>query len=68
MQLTLKAARIKKGWSLDRLADASGINKSTISRLERGETQPLHDTVQQLERALGLKAGELKFDAVEARA
>ena len=66
MQLTLRAARDKKGWTLDELADASGINKSTISRLERSETQPLHDTVKALEDALDLKRGTLAFRQREA--
>lgn len=61
MQLSLKDARDRKEWSLDRLAAESGVNKSTISRLERGETKPLHDTVTVLEDALGLKHGTLKF-------
>lgn len=59
--LTLKAAREKKGWTLEQVAEASGVHKSTVSRLERGETQPQHDTVNALEAALGLKRGTLVF-------
>ena len=61
MQLTLKEARDLKGWSLDRLAEESGFNKSTLSRLERGETEPLLSTAQKLEDVFGLKRGTLKF-------
>ncbi len=68
MQLTLRAAREKKDWTLDELSDASGINKSTISRLERSETQPRHDTVNVLEDALGLKRGTLIFRQRESAA
>lgn len=64
MQLSLKAARDRKGWSLDDLAARSGVNKSTISRLERGITAPFHETATALETALGLKRGTLKFEAV----
>lgn len=66
MQLHLKAARDRKGWTLDALADKSGVNKSTISRLERGETVPMHGTVTALESALGLKHGTLVFGQREA--
>jgi transcriptional regulator with XRE-family HTH domain len=64
MQQTLKDAREEKEWTLETLAAKSGVNKSTISRLERGETLPMHDTVKNLERALGLKRGTLVFEAV----
>lgn len=64
MQLTLKGAREKKEWTLDQLAERSGVNKSTISRLERGETKPLYDTVTALEEALDLKRGTLIFEAL----
>jgi transcriptional regulator with XRE-family HTH domain len=62
MQIHLKAARDRKGWTLEQLSDASGINKSTISRLERNETQPLLSTVNALEDALELKRGTLTFE------
>lgn len=64
MQLTLKDAREKKDWTLDQLAERSGVNKSTISRLERGETKPLYGTVTALEEALELKRGTLTFEAM----
>lgn len=59
--MQLKKAREKKKWTITQLADASGVNKSTVSRLERGETRPMEDTAAQLEHALGLERGTLKF-------
>lgn len=59
--MQLKTAREAKGWTLERLAAESGVHKSTISRLERGETLPMHGTAHSLERALGLKRGALEF-------
>lgn len=53
--MTLKAARRKRGWTLEQLAEASGVHLSTCSRLERGETQPMHGTAQALEAALKCK-------------
>ena len=36
----LAALRAERGWSLDQLAQRSGIPRTTLSRLERGETSP----------------------------
>jgi len=62
--MQLKAAREKRGWTLEQLADKCGVNKSTISRIERGDTSPMHETVTALENALGLKRGTSEFEAV----
>lgn len=61
MQVTLRAARDKKGWSVDRLAAESRVHKATIYRLESGENLPTYGTVTALETALGLKRGSLTF-------
>ncbi|MDR3536824.1 MAG: XRE family transcriptional regulator [Acetobacteraceae bacterium] len=36
----LASLRTERGWSLDTLADRSGVSRTTLSRLERGETSP----------------------------
>lgn len=36
----LAALRAERGWSLDQMAERSGISRTTLSRLERGETSP----------------------------
>ncbi|HVZ07046.1 helix-turn-helix domain-containing protein [Rhodopila sp.] len=36
----LAALRQQAGWSLDMLAERSGISRATLSRIERGETSP----------------------------
>jgi transcriptional regulator with XRE-family HTH domain len=36
----LSALRAERGWSLDQLAQHSGVPRTTLSRLERGETSP----------------------------
>jgi transcriptional regulator with XRE-family HTH domain len=36
----LAELRVERGWSLDELARQSGISRSTLSRLERGEISP----------------------------
>lgn len=61
MQLTLKEARERKGWSLAEVEAKTGLNKSTISRIERGLVRPSHDTVLALQDAFKLRAGALVF-------
>ncbi len=66
MQLTLKQARERKGWTLAEASTATGLDKSTLSRLERGQHRPSYDTVQAIERGFGLKPGALVFPVAEA--
>lgn len=49
----LKTARERRGWTQEQLAEASGVDKGTISRLEAAViTDPLTSTVDKLETAL----------------
>lgn len=60
--LTLKQARDDKGWTQERLSEASGVPQAHISRLEQGITSnPKNNTVRELEQALGLRRGTLVF-------
>ena len=45
--------RNQKGVSQRQLADATGINQSEISRIERGVGNPTEDTLARIGRALG---------------
>lgn len=49
----LAALRAEQGWSLDALADRSGISRATLSRLERGETSPTASLLGRLCTAYG---------------
>jgi transcriptional regulator with XRE-family HTH domain len=49
----LAALRAERGWSLDMLADRSGISRTTLSRLERGETSPTASLLGRLCTAYG---------------
>jgi transcriptional regulator with XRE-family HTH domain len=68
MQLTLRRARERRRLTIAQLADMSGVHKSTVSRIERGETKPLHETAVALEAALDVKRGTLRFDQPDADA
>lgn len=65
--VTLRDARRRRKWDQVDLAKASGIDQSTISRLELRRTKRAHkDTVDALEKALGLKPGMLDIPRIEA--
>ncbi len=60
--VTLREAREQRGWDQKALSRLSGVDQSTISRLESGATlNPSHETVKKLEGALGLAPGRLTF-------
>ena len=56
----LKTAREAKGYSLDELAEKTGINTSTIYRIEHGKSKPHGITLRALAKALGVKMEELR--------
>lgn len=53
----LKKRKAELGWTLDEIAEKSGISRRTVSRLFSGNPNypsPTWNTVQAIERALGL--------------
>jgi transcriptional regulator with XRE-family HTH domain len=60
--MTLRRARTQRHWTQEQLAEASGVQQSAISKLERGEvSDPQKSTADALEDALGLQRGTLTF-------
>jgi transcriptional regulator with XRE-family HTH domain len=56
----LRAVRLMKGWGIKALADAIGVQESTIWRLESGATKnPSEKTRQGLQCVLGVSASKL---------
>lgn len=68
--ITLQTARERAGMRTQtELAERSGVDISTISRLEAGiNTNPSFATVRKLEAALRLKRGTLAFGPMEPEA
>lgn len=59
---TLRAARNRRKWTQDVLAEKSGVDQTTISNLECGRTtRPSFDTVLKLAKALGIASHRLVF-------
>ena len=54
----LKRLRTERGWSQQKLADASGVNKATINQVEQGKRSPSIQTLESLARAMGTEVGD----------
>jgi transcriptional regulator with XRE-family HTH domain len=63
----LGALRTERGWSLDALAERTGIGRATLSRLERGELSPTASMLGRLCTAFGWTLSRLMAEA-ETRA
>ncbi|MFJ5779173.1 helix-turn-helix domain-containing protein [Streptomyces sp. NPDC093094] len=61
----LSALRAEHGWSLDELAERSGISRSTLSRAERAETSPTASLLNRLCAVYGRTMSQL-LSEVEA--
>jgi transcriptional regulator with XRE-family HTH domain len=55
----LRAERQGRGWSMDRLAAASGVSRAMISKIERGQSSPTAVLLGRLSAALELSVSEL---------
>jgi transcriptional regulator with XRE-family HTH domain len=64
----LAELRAQRGWSLDDLADRSGVSRSTLSRLERGEVSPTASLLGRLCTAYGWTMSRLLADVESAPA
>lgn len=54
----LKRLRTERGWSQQKLADVSGVNKATINQVEQGKRSPSIQTLENLARAMGAEVGD----------
>ncbi|HSM94212.1 MAG TPA: helix-turn-helix domain-containing protein [Anaeromyxobacteraceae bacterium] len=50
----LRRLRVRRGLSLDRLADASGVSRAMLSQVELGRSTPTVNLVSRIARALGV--------------
>lgn len=64
----LKALRDARGWSLDALAERSGVSRSNISLIERGQSSPSAMVLDKLATALGVAVASLFDDAAPGAA
>lgn len=55
----LKSARQARGWTLEAFAEASGVSRAMISKIERGEVSPTAVTLGRLAAGLGVSLASL---------
>jgi len=55
----VKRLRSERGWSLEALANASGVSRSMLSQIEREEANPTLAVTLRIARAFSLNLGEL---------
>lgn len=55
----VKTLRTERGWSLDALAQASGVSRSMLSQIERDRANPTLAVTFRIARAFGMSLGEL---------
>ena len=54
----LKRLRNERGWSQQRLADESSVNKATINQVEQGKRSPTIETLEKLADALDVEVAD----------
>ena len=59
----LAALRAERGWSLEALAERTGISRATLSRIERAELSPTANMLGQLSAAYGWTLSRLIAEA-----
>lgn len=59
MKILLWDIRTRKKITLSKLAEKSGVSKSTIQRIESGETSPTITTLEKLAIALNVRISDL---------
>ncbi|MEP2715638.1 helix-turn-helix domain-containing protein [Pseudophaeobacter sp.] len=64
----LATLRQDKGWSLDQLAEVSGLSRATLSRLEKAEVSPTAESLGQLCSAYSLQMSRLMMQVEETHA
>lgn len=55
----IKIERIKKEVSQEKLAELSGLHRTTLGTIENGKTSPTLDSVAKIAKALNVKMSEL---------
>lgn len=57
--LKIKLLRTKSGLSQEQLAELSNLNKNSIGSIERGQSSPAIDTLDNIAKALNIELKEL---------
>jgi len=58
----VRALRRQRGWTQHQLAEAPGVSRATIARIEAGDSNPDLDTLGMIARALGVRTYALLYE------
>lgn len=61
--VTVHRLRIDRGFTLQALADESGVSKSYLGDIEKGNKNPTTDVIESIASALGVPARDLLYHA-----
>lgn len=61
MEMTLKAARVNKGYTQKRAAELIGVTEDTIGNWERGKSYPDALHIRKIQEAYGVRYDNLIF-------
>lgn len=59
----LRALRLARGWSQEKMAEKCGLHRTYVGAIERGERNVTLETLNTLALALGVSAAELIIDS-----
>jgi transcriptional regulator with XRE-family HTH domain len=65
--LAVRFARGRRHWSQEQLAEAAGLHRAYVSRIERGDVEPGLSVQERIAAALGISLAELIADAERER-
>jgi transcriptional regulator with XRE-family HTH domain len=57
--MRIKKLRERRGWTQEQLAEAAGVGRSHLARLETAKQDPTLATLEKIARALRVKVAEL---------
>ena len=63
----LRALRLARGWSQEKMAEKCGLHRTYVGAIERGERNVTLETLNALALALGVSAAELIIDSQRGR-
>lgn len=61
MEITLKSARINKGYTQRQAAALIGVSKNTLGNYERGKTYPSIPIIKRIEDVYGMSYANITF-------
>lgn len=63
----LRAWRLRQGWSLEEVADLTGLSVGQLSKIERGQHMPRPRMRIRIARALGARVGQIFPPAIDEK-